>query len=199
MKIWNIVIAENHPIFREGMKLILDNVIDFNIVGDATTGQHAIRICKELNPDVLLLDINMPNGNGIEVTEILKHERPEIIIIAVSGYLHEDVQREILRAGASGYISKEAEYDDIITQIKRILKGVNSASLIKKPTKFGITTTEFKVLTLLAEGHSRPDIADQLTISINTVKMHFRNLYQKLGVKTAKDAIRVAIENNLLS
>ncbi|MFN3492419.1 MAG: response regulator [Anaerolineales bacterium] len=199
MKQWQILIVDNHPVSRAGLRLIFESTLDFRVIGDASSGQQAIQFCQESVPDVILMDINMPNGNGIEATEVLHRQFPEIIIIAVSAFRHEEMQQEVMRAGASGYISKETDFADMIKQIEEIIERNAQTTTISSDNPFNLTHTELKVLTLLAKGYDRLQIADYLVISLNTVKMHFRNLYQKLGVANAHDAIKTALEHHLLS
>ncbi|MCU0481915.1 MAG: response regulator transcription factor [Anaerolineae bacterium] len=171
---------------------------DFDVIAEATSGKQAIELCEQLKPKIVLMDINMPLMNGVEATQIIHRKQPHIIIIAITAFRHEEMQQEMLRAGASGYITKDTDFADMITLIRTIIAGT-TATTDSTATLFDLTNMELRILTLLAEGHDRQKIADMLTISINTVKMHFRNLYQKLGVANANDAIRVAIENNLIS
>ncbi len=198
MKTWTIVIADNHPVSRAGLRLVLEGIADFEVIGEATSGQQAIRVCQQLVPDIVLMDVNMPNGNGVDATTILHRQFPTMIIIAVSGFRHEEMQQEIMRAGAAGYISKETEFTDMIQQIFQIAGGKKPST---EPTvdRFNLTHMEHRVLLLLAEGYDRQQIAGQLTLSINTVKMHLRNIYQKLGISNAKDAIHIAMTHGLLS
>ncbi len=195
---WTILIADNHPISRAGMKFVLNLERDFDVIAEATSGKQAIELCEQLKPKIVLMDINMPLMNGVEATQIIHRKQPHIIIIAITAFRHEEMQQEMLRAGASGYITKDTDFADMITLIRTIIAGT-TATTDSTATLFDLTNMELRILTLLAEGHDRQKIADMLTISINTVKMHFRNLYQKLGVANANDAIRVAIENNLIS
>lgn len=195
---WTIIIADNHPISRAGIKLVLNLEPDFEVIAEATSGQEAIALCENLTPKIVLMDINMPQMNGVEATQIIHRKFPHIIIIAITGFRHEEMQQEMFRAGAVGYISKDTDFVDMIATIRTIISGT-TATTDSTATLFDLTNMELRILTLLAEGHDRQQIADMLTISINTVKMHFRNLYQKLGVANANDAIRVAIENHLIS
>lgn len=141
----------------------------------------------------------MPNGNGIEATQVLCSRFPEMIIIAVSGLGHEEIQKEVLQAGAIGHISKECDFGEMIHLIRAMTDGCYSARPEASPNPFHLTTMELKVLSLLAEGKDRQEIASLLTISINTVKMHFRHLYQKLGVNNANDAVKMALLSHLFS
>jgi len=198
MKQWTIIIADNHPISRAGIKLVLNQEPDFMVVGEAICGQQAIELCESANPKIILMDINMPYMNGVEATQIIHRRFPHIIIIAITGFRHEEMQQEMLRAGALGYITKDTDFVDMIATIRMIIAGT-SVTIPSLQDRFNLTNMEYRILSLLAEGYERQQIADMLTISINTVKMHFRNLYQKLGVANANDAIRIAIENHLIS
>lgn len=198
MKIWKTLIADNHPIVRAGMEIVLANTPDFQVVGCAATGIETVQLCRELHPDIILMDINMPNGNGVETTYTLHREYPELLIIGVSAYQHVEMQQEIVQAGAIGYISKEIDFVEMIETIRSLVEKA-TVSIHPNENLFNLTPSEQKMLYLLAEGYSRQQIADHLNISLNTVKMHVRNLYQKLNVANVQDAIKVAIAYNLLS
>lgn len=193
-----VLIADNHPISRAGLRLVLESTAEFSIVGEAMTGLQAVNLCKQLLPDLVLMDVNMPNGNGLEATEVIHRELPKIRVIAISGYDHEEVQREIYRAGAIGFIPKSTDFQDMLSIIRSLVAGAHT-QLGSQESLFDLTKTEFKILALLAEGHDRQQIADNLQVSINTVKMHLRNLYQKLNVSSSDQAIKVAIRYQLLS
>jgi DNA-binding NarL/FixJ family response regulator len=198
MKIWKILIVDNHPVARAGLKLVLEATSDFKVIGCAASGQEAIQLCQELQPDIILMDVNMPDGNGVETTQILHGQYPQLLIIGVSGYQHVEIQQEIVQAGAAGYISKETDFVEMVKMIKAFTtRAINPVAPNENP--FHLTPSEQKVLYLLAEGYDRQQIADDLAISLNTVKMHIRNLYQKLSVANAADAIKMAIEHHLIS
>lgn len=198
METWRTLIVDNHPISRSGFKVVLDTLEGFEVVGEAATGQEAVRLCQTLQPNLILMDVNMPNGNGIQATSIIHRQYPSIIIIGISGFNHVEIQNEIMIAGAAGYISKETDFVEMISLIRQIIQGASTASCIAKNT-FQLTATEYKILTLLVKGYDRQLVANYLDISINTVKMHFRNLYQKLGVANAQDAIKTALTYHLIS
>lgn len=198
MKVWQIAVVDNHPVWRAGLKLVLNDTVDFTVIAEAESGHQAIEVCQKSQPDIVLMDVNMPNGNGIEATQVLHSLFPGMIIIAISGFWHEEIQKEVLRAGAVGYISKESEFDEMIRLIRAITDGYTVRSSARTD-QFHLTNMEYKMLCLLAEGKDRQEIADLLIISINTVKMHFRNLYQKLGVDNANDAIKTALQFHLIS
>lgn len=198
MKTWKVIIADNHSISRIGLKVVLENTGEFTVVGEATSGQQIVSLCSALQPDLVLMDINMPNGNGVEATQIIHRKHPDILVIAVSGYRHEEMQREAMAAGAIGYISKDIDFEDMLKLIRAFIAGA-SAPPQTAQSAFNLTNSERKVLFLLAEGHDRQQIAEMLGISLNTVKMHLRNLYQKLNVSTSDEAIIIAIQHQLIS
>lgn len=187
-----IVIADNHPILRAGLKLVLNTLPGFRVVGEAASGRQVVKLCEDLQPDVVLMDINMPNGNGVEATRILHRKFPKMIIVGLSAFKHEEMQREIMQAGAAGFISKETDFEVLVEILQQIVQGATAMSPTKQ-NDFALTPMEIKMLILLAEGNDRQQIADDLSISINTVKMHFRNLYQKLDVANAHEAVKVVL------
>lgn len=200
MKAQSIVIADNHPIFRAGLKLVLETTGDFVIVGEASSGQEAIELCQRLQPDLVLMDIYMPGGNGIETTSVLHRRSPKMHIIGVSAFRAEEMQEDMLRAGAIGFISKETDFEQMILQIRDLL-ATTTATVTRSGCAplYQLTQTERQVLALLAAGYERQQIAEQLSISYNTVKMHCRNLYSKLGVSTQQEATNIALQHRLIT
>lgn len=196
---YSVLIVDNHPISRAGLQLILHESEHFEIIGEATSGNEAVSICDELQPQIVIMDISMPNGNGLDATQILSRKYPKMAIVIISGFTHHEIEQASLRAGARGYISKETDFVEMIDLILDMVEDTTPLSGLNLRQDFNLTKMEYKVLYLLAEGQSRQSIADNLTISINTVKMHLRNLYRKLGVDNAPDAIKIALQHALLS
>lgn len=198
MQTWTVVIIDNHPISRSGLKIALREYPQFNVIGEASNGEDGINVCNELKPDIVTMDINMPGTNGIDATAMLREQFPDMIIIGLSGYMSPNIRVSILRAGADGFISKETEFHDIIQELQQITEKVARIDDTHQPDLFQLTTTEQHVLSLLAGGNNRRQIADELKISINTVKMHLKNLYSKLNAKSSNEALDIAIKHHLI-
>jgi DNA-binding NarL/FixJ family response regulator len=200
MNTWKVVITDNHPISRAGLKLVLQTTSDFVVVGEACCGREAIELCQKLQPEIVLMDVHMPDGNGIETTNILHRQFPQMQIIGISGFRAEEMQEDMLRAGAIGFLSKETDFEQILFEIRALLSKVSSVQAKSdSESLFRLTHTERQVLALLAAGSDRHQIADQMGISYNTVKMHCRNIYSKLGVSTQQDAINMALQHHLIT
>ncbi len=190
MHAWKAVIADNHPIFRAGLKIVLETTAQFAVIGEAASGIECIALCKTLQPDVVLMDVHMPNGNGIEATQTLHQLFPKLIIIGVSAFSFEVIEQDMLRAGAIGFISKEADFAQIIDRVFSLI-AVTHDLRVPLPDIASLTNMEQQVLALLA--------AEHLNISYNTVKMHCRHLYRKLGVSTSQEAVIIALQHRLIS
>lgn len=200
MNTHTLVIVDNHPVFRAGLKLILETMGDFTVVGEASSGHEAIDLCQTLQPDVVLMDVHMPDGNGIETTSVLHRQFPMLHIIGVSAFRAEEMLEDLLRAGAIGFISKETDFEQMILQIRDLLTKAAYAQAKQEPeSMFQLTHTERRVLALLAAGCDRQQVAHQMSISYNTVKMHCRNIYSKLGVSTQQEAINLALQHHLIT
>lgn len=199
MKIWKVIIVDNHPISRSGLKLVLGSYNFFKVIGESSNGDSGVLLCSKLQPDIVLMDINMPHMNGIEATIQLRRLFADMIIIAFSGYLHIEMQNEAFKAGANGYISKEEDFETIVEQILTIANHtVLPVVHVRNNYLFNLTATEQKILTLLAEGLNRQQVADELKVSLNTVKMHLKSLYAKLQVHNSSEAISIALKYQLI-
>jgi two-component system, NarL family, response regulator NreC len=213
-----ILLVDDHAVVRGGLKMLLAADPDLEIVGEAETGAEGLRLAGELQPDVILMDISMPDMNGIEATRRVKAEHPEIAVLALT--MHEDDQYffEMLAAGASGYVPKRAAPNDLISAIHAIRGGgmflfpslartlvqdyLQRRELPPVPAvRQGLeelTDREREVLALIAEGQSNQEIADALVISIKTVNRHRENIMAKLNLHSRVELVRYAIEKGLI-
>jgi two-component system, NarL family, response regulator NreC len=213
-----ILLVDDHLVLRSGLRMLLAADPEIEIVGEAETGAQGIRLTDELRPDVVLMDISMPDMNGIEATRIIKAQHPEIAVLALT--MHEDDQYffEMLEAGASGYVPKRAAPNDLISAIHAVRGGGMflfpslARTLVQDylarreqpgalPGRQGfeeLTEREREVLTLIAEGRSNQEIADALVISIKTVNRHRENIMAKLNLHSRVDLVRYAIEKGLI-
>ena len=211
-----ILLVDDHAVVRAGLRMLLGADPELQIVGEAENGAQALRLTDELAPDVVLMDISMPDMNGIEATRKIKEQAPNVAVLALT--MHEDDQYffEMLAAGASGYVPKRAAPNDLISAIHAVHKGgvflfpsvarVLVQDYIQRAARAGtaghgfdvLTEREREVLTLIAQGLSNQDIADQLVISAKTVNRHRENIMAKLNLHSRVELVRYAIEKGLI-
>ena len=209
-----IFIAEDHPLFRKGVISLLSSVPDFEVVGEATTGEEAVVRAAQLQPDVVLMDLQMPKVNGIEATRRILQESPSVRVLVVTLFEDEDSVFMALRAGARGYVLKDADEEDMVHAIRAMGRGeaifspnvatrvlayfAASSSGGASPQIFPtLTDREREILTLIAQGHPNPSIARQLSLSTKTVGNYVSNVFSKLQVADRAEAIIRAREAGL--
>ena len=210
-----LLLVDDHEVVRSGLRMLLENEADLNIVGEASTGQEAMQLVETLKPDVVIMDITLPDISGIDATRRIKEAHPEVAVVALT--IHEDQQYffEMLQVGASGYVPKRAAPDDLITAIRATSRGEMYVypSLAKllvgdflarsgedgaKEAIDGLTPREGEVLSLLAEGKTNDEIAGLLSISAHTVARHRENLMRKLGLHSRSELVKYAIRKGLI-
>jgi DNA-binding NarL/FixJ family response regulator len=208
-----ILVAEDHPLFRKGMISLLSSVPEFEVIGEATTGEEAVARAAELQPDVVLMDLQMPNVNGIEATRRILQERASVRVLVVTLFEDEDSVFMALRAGARGYVLKDADEEEIVMAIRAVGKGeaIFSPAIAERllayfaspqpaaqPQVFPtLTDREREILHLIAQGHPNPAIAKQLHLSTKTVGNYVSNIFTKLQVADRAQAIIRAREAGL--
>jgi DNA-binding NarL/FixJ family response regulator len=206
-----IVIADDHTIVREGLMQLLAAAGDFEVVGEARDGHEVMRLVRDLDFDVLLTDMSMPGKSGVELIKQVKAEKPKVRILILT--MHEEHQYAVraIRAGASGYLTKEGASSQLVTAIRRIASGgayisaevAEQLALNAMPDSTAapherLSDREFQVFRMIAEGKSVSEIADRLNLSVKTVSTHKANVLQKMGLTTQGELIRYALENNLV-
>ncbi len=211
-----ILLVDDHAVVRAGLRMLLSADPELEIAGEADTGADGVRLARELSPDVVLMDISMPDMNGIEATRRIKEQNPEMAVLALT--MHEDDQYffEMLAAGASGYVPKRAAPNDLISAIHAVQRGgmflfptlarVLVSDYLQRtehaPTAGRgfdtLTDREREVLVLIAQGRSNQEIAEALVISIKTVNRHRENIMAKLNLHSRVDLVRYAIEKGLI-
>lgn len=212
MKKYRVIIGDDHEHARAAMKIILGSDLAFEIVGEATNGREVIQLCREIHPDLILMDINMPILNGLDATRILKETAPHIKIVMVT--VSDDVADlfEALKKGAQGYLLKNLNPSIWLDYLHAIMK--DDAPISKEIarrilTEFtnqprthdthDLTSREQEILSLVAQGNSNKEIAHLLTISEYTVKNHLKNIMQKLHVTNRVQLTRFAYEQGFIS
>jgi len=206
-----IVLCDDHAIVREGLKQILGAQPDFSIVGEASDGHEALQRVRELEFDVLLLDMSMPGKSGVELIKQVKGERPKLRILVLT--MHEEHQYAVraIRAGASGYLTKESASRQLVEAIRKVASGgafISSAVAeqlalgampdAQGPLHAALSDREFQVFRMVAEGKSISDIAERLNLSVKTVSTHKANILHKMNMATSGDLIRYAIAHRLV-
>ncbi len=213
---FNIVIAEDHTILREGLKALLSSQPDLKIVGEAEDGLEAIRCVQKQAPDMILLDLSMPRMTGLDAIKEIKKVNSDTKIIVLTVHSTEEYILATLQAGADGYVLKDAHGTELMTAIRHVLEGRRylspsiSGTIIdgllqgKKASDIRsaweiLTQREREILKLVAEGHKNKDIADLLCISVKTVEKHRANLMEKLGLHNVAALTALAAEKGLIN
>lgn len=206
-----ILLADDHPIVRRGLRQLLQEQPGFDVVAEVSTGPEALAYATTHPCDVVLLDISMPGMNGLEALKQLHSERPALPILVLSIYPSEQFAIRSFRAGASGYLCKEASSDRLVEAVRKVHSGGRYVSpefaerlVIESsdgPGRLGherLSDREFQVLRALAAGRTVGEVARQLQISVKTVSTHRANLLRKLGLRTTADLIKYAFEQSLV-
>ena len=204
-----VLIADDHLIVREGLRLILETAEGIELVGEATDGAEAVRLAKELQPGVILMDLRMPNMDGLTAIERLHSEQPQVAVVILTTYNEDDLMLRGLRAGARGYLLKDTDRETLFNTIRAAARGETllkpeiMARLLSQPETrphgdLDLTDRELEVLAAVARGERSKEIAARLGITERTVKAHLASIYNKFGVDSRAAAIAVASQRGLL-
>jgi DNA-binding NarL/FixJ family response regulator len=206
-KKYRVIIADDHTLFRQGLKLILDDIENIEVIADAANGKELVEIAGVLQPDLIIMDINMPLLNGIEASRLLLHENPELKILVVSMYGDEQYYNSVIENGVKGFILKDAENAELRAAVNLILNGKTyfSQELLLKiirnrqtNSQISLTNREKEVLELICQGFSSTEIAGKLFLSDRTVENHRANLLNKTGCRNSLSLVLFAFKNNLV-
>jgi len=202
-----ITIVEDNEVVKDGFELLINGMSDHNVISTYTNCEDAIQNIKDDNPDLILMDLELPGMHGIEGIKHIKKLLPKVNIIVITVHENGQLVFESLVAGATGYITKSSNYNKVLEAIEETMKGgapmsTNIARLVvesfQRNTDSPLSPRETEVLELLAKGKSYSVIADELFIHKETVKSHIKNIYYKLQVNSKADAIEKAIKNKLI-
>lgn len=210
-----IVLVDDHRIVRQGLRSLLEKQVDFRVVGEADNGRSALRTITELTPDLVIMDIGMPEMNGIDATRHVLSSLPETKIIVLSMHAEQQFVQDVMKAGAMGYLLKDSAYEELVTAIRSILAGefymsqkianmvmrdyVRHLSDDNQSRSATLSTREREIWKLLAEGLTSAAIATELHISVRTVETHRQNIMEKLQLKSLADLIKLAIREGVVS
>jgi len=211
-----IILADDHKVMRAGLRNLISQESDLEVVAEASTGREAVELCHEHEPDLVLMDIAMPELNGIEACRQVRDELPRVRVLALSMHADKQYAAGMLGAGASGYLLKDCAYDELVEAIRTVAAGrtylspeitgvvlrdyVDRLSGRDAESAFSVLTDrEREVLQLVAEGHTTKQIAEKLYVSVKTVESHRQNIMDKLEIRTIAELTKYAIREGLTS
>jgi two-component system, NarL family, response regulator NreC len=207
MKRIRVLLAEDHETVRQGLRLLLETRDDIEVVAEASDGRVAVERTKTLKPDVAVIDVSMPEMNGLAATRAIKAAVPEVAVVALTRHSEDAYVQELLGAGASGYILKQSSFDELLRGIRAAAAGQRYldatlasrtadaylSRLSRRPARPLISDREASVLRLMAIGHSNKEIATTLDIAVKTVEVHKANAMRKLNLRGRIDVVRFAV------
>lgn len=209
-----IVIAEDHQTVREGIKLLIGAQPDMEVVGEAGDGEKAIELTTKLLPDLLLMDVSMPVMNGLKATKRLRSKFPDLRILTLTRHTDDGYLRQLIGAGANGYVLKQSAPDQLINAIRAVTRGdsyldpsltqkvmggyASKTDSLRGERKGDLSSREEEVLRLISLGYSNKEIAGRMDLSVKTVEAHKANAMQKLGISSRIDIVKFAILQNWL-
>ena len=209
----SVLIADDHGVLRAGLRALLNSEPEMEVVGEAADGEQTLCLAEELNPDVVLMDLNMPKGDGIYTTRHLKALLPQVNVLILTVHEDDSILREAIQCGAAGYILKRAVESELINAIQAVARGemyihpAMTRALLDQPTanslpdqgnQATLTAREYEILRLIAQGNSNRQVASLLTISVRTVESHRANLMEKLNLTCRVDLVRYAAQHGML-
>lgn len=208
-----ILLADDHPVVRSGLKVLIEQRPEWTVVGEANNGREAVDLAKNLKPDVVVLDLLMPELNGVEATRLIRAEVPETEVLVFTFQDSEELAAEVLAAGARGYVLKGDPPEDFLDAIeslgrhtpfftRRVTDNVVQRLVSGRPYQGGrlalLTARERQIVQLVAEGHRTRDVANMLGISEKTVETHRAAIMRKLQLQSVAELVRYAVRNNIV-
>ena len=205
-----VILVDDHAMLRKGLRFFLAGFDDLELVGEAASGSEAIQLCAELVPDVVLMDMVMPDMDGAAATQVIRQQTPTVEVIALTSFQEEDLIERALQAGAISYLLKNVSAQALAEAIRQAHAGHSTLApeateaLVKATRQrasqhdYGLTERELEVLSLLVEGLSNAEIAERLVVSVATAKFHVRGILSKLGVSSRTEAVALALQQNLI-
>lgn len=211
-----VILADDHQIILDGLKMLIDDMDGIEVVGEAANGREAVRLVREHEPDIVIMDVAMPELNGIEATRQISSEWPDVRIIVLSMHSEKRFVSLMFKAGAKAYLSKENAFQELSSAIRAVMAGTSYLSpniatalvedyveVVKTATQrleaSTLSPRELEVLQLLAEGRSTREAATILYVSVKTVEAHRRNIMEKLGLKGVAELTRYAIREGYIA
>ena len=200
-----VLIADDHLVLRLGLRILVEGQTDMELCGEASNGVEAVSLYRETTPDVLLMDIRMPQVGGIQAIRILRNELPDARILVLSSYASEEEIFQAMHAGAKGYILKESGREEILTAIRAVFDGkiclppAIADRLTNRDPDLQLTSRETDVLRLMVKGLTNREIASVLSMSENTVKTHVKSVFKKLEVSDRAEAVSSALQRGIIS
>jgi DNA-binding NarL/FixJ family response regulator len=200
-----ILIVDDHPVVRAGVAGLVEDQPDMKIVGQASNGREAIQQFRDQHPDIVLMDLQMPDMNGLDAMIAIRDEAPQARIIALTTYLGDAQVLRAIKAGARGYLLKSAVHKELLETIRAVHAGKKTISaeasyeLAEHASDDALTPAEVRVLRLIAEGDANKEIAEQLSVSEETVKGQVRNILSKLGAKDRTQAAMIALKRGIIA
>jgi NarL family two-component system response regulator LiaR len=204
-----VMIADDHDMLRKGVAVLLEAFEDLQLIGEASNGLEAVDLCSQLEPDVILMDLMMPEMNGITAINLIRQKHPLVQVIALTSFTSEELVQSALQAGAISYLLKNVSMDELADTIraaysgKSVLSEEATQALVNithnPPSSYYLTTREQEVLQLMVKGLSNIQIARHLTISQSTVKKHVSSILSKLQVNSRTEAVALAVHHKILA
>ena len=206
-----ILVADDHPIVRQGIKQIIADTTDMVVAGEASNGQEVLSAVSDETYDVVLLDIAMPGPNSMDILKQLKKDKPQIAVLILSIHPEEQYAVRTLKAGASGYLTKESAPDELVEAIRKVSKGGKyitsslaeslATILIKEEQEFPhtiLSDREYQVLLMISSGKTSKEIADELSLSVKTISTYRTRMLEKMNMRTNAELIHYAIKHELV-